>query len=175
MIPRGIPRGIPGIPGGLPGDPPGIPRDPRGSPGDPGGTPRGRGAAGCLFQKLPAVSESAPELPHWIWVKKVGARFDKMSFMVYTIFLGRSKINSFKFRCRSVLTGSPFLTFWNSNDFRWFQLWPEIVEGINKMAISEFIPPNPRQSPAVPGNPPIRCHWQRYGTYLLHAPGARRT
>ena len=53
----------------------------------------------------------------------------------------------------------------------WFQFWPEIVESITKIVISEFSPPipgDPRRSPE-PG------HGPGYGTYLLHAPGTKMT
>ena len=56
----------------------------------------------------------------------------------------------------------------------WFQFWPEIVEGITKMVISEFspaIPLDPRRSPESPD----RGHGPGYGTYLLHAPGTKMT
>ena len=79
------------------GDPPGIPR---GSPGDaPGGAGAG-GPPGDFFEKLPTISTSAPELPHWIGVKKVGARVDQTSFLVYRIFLGRYPNQSFRIRSK---------------------------------------------------------------------------
>ena len=64
--------------------------------GDAPGGGRARGAAGDLFEKLPTISTSAPELPHKIVVKKVGARVHQTSLLVYRIVRGRSPDQSFE-------------------------------------------------------------------------------
>ena len=111
-----------------------------------------------FFEKLPTISTSAPELPHWAGVKNVGARVDQTSFLVYRIFLGRYPNQSFRIRSKILSrnrggyykSGDP-----GENDGRkpkhFPKSWPEFVEGITKNVIQELVNVSQRQSTSASG------------------------